>query len=86
MIKVSDAYSLDDLCEMSEEDMEILLRFYAQDKVPRMDCLRAIKGEDVEALLEPYAPGKVPPAGCPRAREREWDAFDGSFGFCVGFG
>jgi precorrin-2 dehydrogenase/sirohydrochlorin ferrochelatase len=60
MIKVSDAYSLEDLCEMSEEDMETLLRFYAPDKVPRLECLRAMKGE--------------------------LDAFDGSFGFCVGWG
>ncbi|KAK2624366.1 hypothetical protein QTJ16_006316 [Diplocarpon rosae] len=60
MIKVSDAYSLEDLCEMSKEDMEVLLRFYAPDKVPRLGCLKAMEGE--------------------------WDAFDGSFGFCVGCG
>jgi hypothetical protein len=60
MIKVSDAYSLEDLCEMNEEDMATLLRFYEPDKVPRMGCLKAMEGE--------------------------FDAFDGSFGFCVGFG
>ncbi|KAI9052940.1 hypothetical protein LZ554_003212 [Drepanopeziza brunnea f. sp. 'monogermtubi'] len=86
MIKVSDAYSLKDLCEMREEDMEILLRFYGPDKVPRFGCLKAIEGNDVETLLAPYAPGQIPPAGCPRATERQWDAFDGSFGFCVGCG
>lgn len=58
MIKVSDAYSLEDLCEMDEEDMELLLRFYGPNKVPRLGCIRAVKGE--------------------------FDAFDGSFGFCVG--
>lgn len=60
MIKVSDAYSLEDLCEMDEKDMEVLLRFYEPDKVPRYACLKAIEGE--------------------------FDAFDGSFGFCVGWG
>lgn len=58
MIKVSDSYSLEDLCEMDEEDMATLLRFYAPDKVPRMGCLKAMEGT--------------------------LDAFDGSFGFCVG--
>ncbi|CZT09459.1 probable siroheme synthase [Rhynchosporium graminicola] len=60
MIKVSDAYSLEDLCAMNEEDMQTLLRFYAPDKVPRFGCLKAMEGE--------------------------LDAFDGSFGFCVGWG
>lgn len=60
MIKVSDAYSLEDLCEMSDEDMETLLKFYAPGKVPRLGCLKAMEGE--------------------------LDAFDGSFGFCVGWG
>jgi precorrin-2 dehydrogenase/sirohydrochlorin ferrochelatase len=59
MIKVSDTYSLEDLCEMDETDMEALLRFYGPNKVPRLPCLRAT--------------------------ENEYDAFDGSFGFCVGF-
>ncbi|TVY38029.1 Siroheme biosynthesis protein [Lachnellula subtilissima] len=45
MIKVSDAYSLEDLCEMSDKDMETLLRFYAPDKVPRLGCLKAMEGE-----------------------------------------
>lgn len=57
MIKVSDAYSLEDLCEMDERDMASLLRFYHSDKVPRLACLRAM--------------------------DNRYDAFDGSFGFCV---
>lgn len=43
MIKVSDAYSFENLCEMDEEDMRTLLEFYNQDKVPRLACLRAMK-------------------------------------------
>jgi len=60
MIKVSDAYSLEDLCEMTDKDMEALLGFYGPDKVPRLGCLRAMEGD--------------------------LDAFDGSFGFFVGWG
>lgn len=43
MIKVSDAYSLEDLCEMDEEDMRTLLEYYGPNKVPRLACLRAMK-------------------------------------------
>ena len=43
--KVSDAYSLEDLCEMDEQDMAILLRFYAPEKVPRLGCLKAMEGK-----------------------------------------
>jgi len=60
MIKVSDAYSLEDLCEMNAEAMATLLRFHAADEVPRLGCLKAMEGK--------------------------LDAFDGSFGFCVGWG
>lgn len=42
MIKVSDAYSLEDFCEMDEEDMATLLKFYGHDKVPRLQCLKAM--------------------------------------------
>jgi precorrin-2 dehydrogenase/sirohydrochlorin ferrochelatase len=60
MIKVSDAYSLEDLCAMDGDDMQTLLSFYASDQVPRLGCLKAMDGR--------------------------LDAFDGSFGFCVGWG
>lgn len=45
IIKVSDAYNLDDLCRMDDRDMELLLSFYESDKVPRLDCLRAMRNE-----------------------------------------
>jgi precorrin-2 dehydrogenase/sirohydrochlorin ferrochelatase len=60
MVKVSDSYSLDDLCEMTEEDMATLLKFYASNEVPWLGLLRESRGE--------------------------YDVFDGSFGFCVGWG
>lgn len=40
MIKVSDAWSLEDLCAMEEDDMEKLLESYAPDKVPSLTELR----------------------------------------------
>jgi len=45
IIKVSDAYSLQDLCEMDDQDRATLLRFYAPDLVPRYGCLKAMEGE-----------------------------------------
>lgn len=40
--------------------------------------------EDMKTLLEFYAPDKVPRLSCLRAMKNRFDAFDGSFGFCVG--
>jgi precorrin-2 dehydrogenase/sirohydrochlorin ferrochelatase len=40
MIRVSDAYSLDDLCSMSEKDMEQLLGYYKPNTVPSLELLR----------------------------------------------
>lgn len=42
--------------------------------------------EDMATLLRFYAPDKVPRLGCLKAMEGELDAFDGSFGFFVGWG
>lgn len=40
MIKVSDKWTLDDLCEMTDEDMEGLLGFYKPNTVPSLDEVR----------------------------------------------
>lgn len=45
MIKVSDAYSLEDLCAMEEKDMEKLLEFYGPNEVPKLECLKAMNNE-----------------------------------------
>lgn len=42
MIKVSDAYSLDDLCSMTEDDMARLLEFYGPNEVPPLESLKAL--------------------------------------------
>ncbi|KAH8809145.1 putative NAD(P)-binding-domain-containing protein [Xylogone sp. PMI_703] len=60
MVKVSDTYSLDDLRQMTDADMEALLKFYVSNEVPTFNSLRGIPGE--------------------------YDPFDGSFGFFVGWG
>jgi precorrin-2 dehydrogenase/sirohydrochlorin ferrochelatase len=52
MSKVSDSYKWDDLCDLTEEDMENLLLFYPANKVPAMDVLLALRGgnSDVKKL------------------------------------
>lgn len=51
MSKVSDAYSWEDMCEMTEEDMDNLLLFYPANKVPAMDIILALRGgQSVEDL------------------------------------
>ncbi|KAI1875824.1 uncharacterized protein JN550_002110 [Neoarthrinium moseri] len=52
MIKVSDQYTWDELCGLTEEDMDNLLKFYKGSKVPDLDVLKAMRGgrgpEDVD--------------------------------------
>lgn len=45
MIKVSDAFSFEDLCGLTDEDMENLLTFYAAGAVPTLDKLRSMRDE-----------------------------------------
>lgn len=40
MSKVCEQWSLDDLCEMTEQDMEALLAFYKRGAVPSLETLR----------------------------------------------
>lgn len=51
MTKVSDAYSWDDMCGLSDEDMDNLLRFYAPDKVPALDVLKEM-GSNPDTTLD----------------------------------
>jgi precorrin-2 dehydrogenase/sirohydrochlorin ferrochelatase len=52
MSKVSDAYKWEEMCDLTDEDMENLLLFYPADKVPSTDVLKALRGSDrdVQAL------------------------------------
>lgn len=43
MIKVSDAFSWEQLCEFTEEDMANLLSFYNAATVPSLDDLRSMR-------------------------------------------
>ncbi|KLU82220.1 hypothetical protein MAPG_01295 [Magnaporthiopsis poae ATCC 64411] len=45
MIKVSDAFSFENLCGLTDEDMENLLTFYAAGAVPTLDELRSMRDE-----------------------------------------
>ncbi len=44
MTKVSDAYSWDQMCDFSEQDMDNLLKFYQAGEVPSLDLLKAMRG------------------------------------------
>ncbi|KAL2168929.1 hypothetical protein VTG60DRAFT_6699 [Thermothelomyces hinnuleus] len=43
MTKVSDAYPWDEMCELTEEDIGNLLRFYPAGKVPSLETLKAMR-------------------------------------------
>lgn len=44
MSKVSDTYKWEEMCDMTDEDMDNLLLFYPANKVPAMDILVALRG------------------------------------------
>ncbi|KAI5856755.1 siroheme synthase middle domains-like protein [Durotheca rogersii] len=52
MAKVSDAYSWDEMCGLTDEDMDNLLTFYDGDEVPHLDLLKGMRGgkalEDID--------------------------------------
>lgn len=51
MTKVSDAYSWEEMCGLTEEDMGNLLRYYESGRVPSLDVLKAMRGgKDVSEL------------------------------------
>lgn len=43
MIKVSDSYKWEEMCQLTEEDMDNLLLFYPPDKVPSITALYALR-------------------------------------------
>ncbi|KAK0723544.1 putative NAD(P)-binding-domain-containing protein [Lasiosphaeria miniovina] len=44
MTQVSDAYTFDEMCGLTEEDMHNLLRYYPSGRVPSLDVLKAMRG------------------------------------------
>ncbi|KAI1383807.1 siroheme synthase middle domains-like protein [Hypoxylon trugodes] len=52
--KISDAYSWDDMCSLTDEDMDNLLTFYAPDKVPHLDMLKAMRGGRAEEDIDVF--------------------------------
>lgn len=44
MTKVSDAYSFEELCGLTDEDVNNLLRFYMSGSVPALDILFSMRG------------------------------------------
>ncbi|KAF6804575.1 siroheme synthase [Colletotrichum sojae] len=45
MIKVSNAFNWEEMCDLTDEDMENLLKFYQPNKVPTIDELLAMRAE-----------------------------------------
>lgn len=43
MTKVSNSYDWEELCELNDEDMENLLKFYDDNKVPTLEELQAMR-------------------------------------------
>ncbi|KAI1134706.1 siroheme synthase middle domains-like protein [Hypoxylon sp. FL0543] len=54
MTKVSDAYSWDEMCGLTDEDMDNLLTFYPSNTAPQLDLLKAMRGgralEDIDVF------------------------------------
>jgi precorrin-2 dehydrogenase / sirohydrochlorin ferrochelatase len=54
MTKVSDAFSWDEMCNLTDEDMDNLLKFYGPNKVPELDMLKSMRGgkspEDIDVF------------------------------------
>ncbi|KAL3960629.1 hypothetical protein ACCO45_005746 [Purpureocillium lilacinum] len=51
MSKVSDSYKWEDMCNLTEEDMENLLLFYPANKVPAIDVLFALRAAPTSRSL-----------------------------------
>lgn len=45
MTKVSNAYDWGEMCDLTDEDMENLLRFYSSNTVPTIDDLMSMREE-----------------------------------------
>jgi precorrin-2 dehydrogenase / sirohydrochlorin ferrochelatase len=43
MTKVSDTYKWEEMCQLTEEDMDNLLLFYPPNKVPTLAALKALR-------------------------------------------
>ncbi|KAI8953099.1 putative siroheme synthase Met8 [Xylaria longipes] len=54
MTRVSDAYSWDDMCALTDEDMDNLLKFYQSGKVPELHLLKAMRGGGVPEDLDVF--------------------------------
>lgn len=48
MSKVSDTYKWEEMCNLTEEDMDNILLFYPANKVPAMDVILALRGGDTD--------------------------------------
>ncbi|KAI1109090.1 putative siroheme synthase Met8 [Nemania sp. NC0429] len=54
MTRISDAYSWDDMCALTDDDMDNLLKFYPSGKVPELHVLKAMRGGNVPEDLDVF--------------------------------
>jgi precorrin-2 dehydrogenase/sirohydrochlorin ferrochelatase len=52
MTKVSDAYSWEEMSQLTEDDMDVLLRYYPENKVPTFDEIRVAQGFPEQQRLD----------------------------------
>lgn len=52
MIKVSDAYGWEDIRDLTEEDMDNLLKFFSSGKVPTLDQLLAMRANPPPSKMD----------------------------------
>jgi precorrin-2 dehydrogenase / sirohydrochlorin ferrochelatase len=45
MTRVSDTYKWDEMCDLTDEDMENLLKFYETSTVPPIDVLKSMRND-----------------------------------------
>lgn len=52
--RVSDTYAWGDMVDLSEEDMDNLLKYYGPNKVPELDVLKSMRGGRTEEDLDVF--------------------------------
>lgn len=66
MSRVSDTYKWEEMCDLTEEDMENLLLFFAPNKVPSIEALRALREGGGKPDAGQSRPGDVEVANRPK--------------------
>lgn len=52
MTKVSNSFEWDEMCQFTDEDLNNLLTFYSDDKVPSFDDLKAMRRDSKSDVFD----------------------------------